>query len=168
MSRAAAAAALERPPYGRPRPAHALAHDRRQEERRREEGRPADKTLWCVAGRHDFVWTGGEQEQFRERGLMNEPRRCREHRQKRHGRGRGRADGRRDGAASGASVEVMGRAAEPPALHLDSLAREELVHLLFVLEDGDRNRCHSGNRERFWERDRALREKLRAAARASK
>lgn len=36
----------------------------------------ADKTLTCRDCGQTFVWTGGEQEFYASRGLMNEPGRC--------------------------------------------------------------------------------------------
>ena len=36
----------------------------------------ADKTLTCKDCGQEFIWTGGEQEFYQSRGLVNEPGRC--------------------------------------------------------------------------------------------
>lgn len=41
-----------------------------------------DKTLTCVDCGCEFTFTAGEQEFYREKGLDNEPKRCRECRDK--------------------------------------------------------------------------------------
>jgi CxxC-x17-CxxC domain-containing protein len=51
-----------------------------------------DKTIHCISCGEDFVFTAGEQEFYRSRGLTNEPtrcRNCREARKQTRGQGRG-------------------------------------------------------------------------------
>ncbi len=48
-----------------------------------------DKVLVCTECGKEFIWTAGEQEFFAERGLTNEPKRCKECREARKRSGRG-------------------------------------------------------------------------------
>lgn len=41
-----------------------------------------DKTLTCIDCGSEFTFTAGEQEFYKEKGLDNEPKRCRECREK--------------------------------------------------------------------------------------
>lgn len=42
-----------------------------------------DKTLICQECGQEFIWTAGEQEFFAQKGFTNEPRRCKDCRDKR-------------------------------------------------------------------------------------
>ena len=63
-----------------------------------DEGQFVDKTITCTDCREQFVHTAAEQEFFRQRGFMNEPKRCRECRRRRKSQraqgSRGPSDGR--------------------------------------------------------------------------
>lgn len=47
-----------------------------------------DKTLICQECGKEFIWTAGEQEFYAEKGFTNEPRRCKECRNKRKSSGK--------------------------------------------------------------------------------
>ena len=45
-----------------------------------------DKALTCVDCKQEFTWAAGEQEYFREMGLTNDPKRCKDCRQSKNQR----------------------------------------------------------------------------------
>ena len=47
-----------------------------------------DKTLICQDCGREFIWTAAEQEFYAEKGFTNEPKRCKECREKRKNNGR--------------------------------------------------------------------------------
>jgi len=51
-----------------------------------EAGEMQDKFINCVDCEEDFVWTVGEQTFFRDKGLQNEPKRCKSCKQKKNER----------------------------------------------------------------------------------
>lgn len=38
----------------------------------------SDKPIFCIDCAHEFIWTAGEQAFFREKNLLNPPKRCKE------------------------------------------------------------------------------------------
>ena len=53
---------------------------------RAETGELQDRFIHCVDCEEDFVWTVGEQTFFRDKGLQNEPKRCKSCKQKKNER----------------------------------------------------------------------------------
>jgi len=51
-----------------------------------ETGHLQDRFIHCVDCEEDFVWTVGEQTFFRDKGLQNEPKRCKSCKQKKNER----------------------------------------------------------------------------------
>jgi CxxC-x17-CxxC domain-containing protein len=43
-----------------------------------EDSEPKDKNISCIDCEGDFVWTAGEQKFYRDKGLQNPPKRCKE------------------------------------------------------------------------------------------
>ncbi len=56
-----------------------------------------DKTLVCVDCGQEFIHSADDQARYAERGFTNEPKRCRECRQKRKAQGGERSSGRSSG-----------------------------------------------------------------------
>ncbi len=48
-----------------------------------EQGEFQDRVLTCVDCGNEFTWSEGEQAYFRDKGLMSEPKRCKDCRQAR-------------------------------------------------------------------------------------